>query len=225
MFAEIVCQIAARGAPVVVGLEIPRDMQSTIDAYLGSGGSPADRASLTAASFWNRPREWQDGRGSEAMLALLERLRALRHSGRALHVIAFDVPDDSPAGGNDRDRDRAMADLLRQVRATAPEACLLVLCGNGHARTARGVPWDPSFVPMGMHLAEVFTVLSFNAAYATGRAWTLLEGADAGDHPVSGHDRGNNAFVERTAARSKEGYDGVFYVGGPTSASPPAVFP
>ncbi len=76
------------GRPWLLGLEIPRQEQERIEAFLRSDGGARARAALTGGAFWTR--ELQDGRSSEAMLQLIDAVRALRRSGRDIHVVCFD---------------------------------------------------------------------------------------------------------------------------------------
>ncbi|HEX6200040.1 MAG TPA: hypothetical protein VF150_07255 [Thermoanaerobaculia bacterium] len=108
---EVTCAALAAGLPVTVGLEVDRGDDETYQAYLGSDGSPAARERLLAAPFWNR--EFQDGRGSVAMLELMEALRVLRASsgdGR-LRLTLIDRPE---AGAG---RDEAMAERVAEAMA------------------------------------------------------------------------------------------------------------
>ncbi|HTQ81108.1 MAG TPA: hypothetical protein VMM92_14000, partial [Thermoanaerobaculia bacterium] len=74
--ANAVCLALQAGRSVTVALEIPLQEEARFEAYLGSAGSAADRTALLAGAFWQDP--YQDGRRSQAMLALLESLRRLR---------------------------------------------------------------------------------------------------------------------------------------------------
>jgi len=78
--ANVVCLAIQAGRPVTVALEIPFQEEARITAYLGSAGAAADRKALLGGPFWQDA--YQDGRRSEAMLALLESLRRLRRSRR-----------------------------------------------------------------------------------------------------------------------------------------------
>jgi hypothetical protein len=165
-FGELAAAMAEAG-PLTVALEIPRDEQPRLDAFLDSAGGEADRAALLAGDFWTR--SYQDGRSSAAMLALLERLRQLRLK-HVLTVRAFDVESgadlDAPA------RERAMAARLAEWLAGAdPEVRMLVLTGNLHSRVSGAAPWDPGHVFMGTLLAE-HAPLGIEMLPLSGSAWT-----------------------------------------------------
>ncbi|HEX4459036.1 MAG TPA: hypothetical protein VIA18_13760, partial [Polyangia bacterium] len=126
--ADFACAAAKLG-PLRVGLEIPVAEQARLDAFIASAGKAADRAALHKDSaFWNDA--FQDGRRSEAMVALLESLRELRRRGADVRVVAFDAPGD--------DRDLAMAQALERAFAAEPRATFVLLSGNVHARKTAG---------------------------------------------------------------------------------------
>lgn len=225
------CHVASAGVPVVVGLELPHEEQGALERYLESQGDKEAVTALTAGGFWRRPH--QDGRGSEAIVALVERVRVLRNQGLKVSVFAFDAP------GQGSQRALLMASRVLAVRETAPRSTFLLLGGNVNARTARGTQWDETFTPMGWHLVRAKQpVRALDARYSEGTAWecklvagegqkldcgifpTVLPKARLSDKVIF---RGPRAFMEPTPQHTHEGYDGIFYVG-PLTASPPAVF-
>src|SRR3546814_5105975 len=94
------------------------------------------------------------------MFALLDRVRALRQGGLPIDVVAY---DDTTFYGTDRDRDALMARRLRATQLTHPDARLIVLTGNYHARmsppenllTSTGKPFADPPTTMAMHLADI----------------------------------------------------------------------
>jgi len=121
---DLACRMATAGKPVMLALEIPRQEQDRIDAFLASKGDPTNEAALLAGEFWRRP--FQDGRSSRARLALLEAVRAFRAKGVRIRVVAVDdaaVP--GPA------RDEAMASGL--LAARRPGEIAVLLAGDLHA--------------------------------------------------------------------------------------------
>lgn len=131
--------------PLIVGLEIWRSEQAALDRYLASAGTGEDREALLAGPFWAT----RDGRSSEAMVDLIERLRVLALKA-PLQVMAFDVEKDS--GSTGAERDRSMGELLAARLESMPDARLLVLAGNFHTRIQSGAPWDPAHDFMGHFL-------------------------------------------------------------------------
>jgi hypothetical protein len=211
--ARLACEAAQRG-PVTIGLEIPRDEQGRIDAYVASSGGDA-RAALLASDFWTRA--YQDGRSSEAMLALLESLRALRTGGADVRVLAFDIA----TGASGEDRDQAMAQAVLADRAAHPARSMVLLTGNLHARRHAGLPPLPEMVPMtSVLLAAVPDLVSFDMAAGPGTYWACFgdQASDCGQQSGRGHGIDGPVRIDREVARN--GYDGVFVVG-PIEASRP----
>jgi len=164
------CALAARG-PLVVGLEMPAVEQSRIDAYLASGGGETERAALTIGKFWG----FQDGRASHAMLDLIERLRVLKRGGASLHVLAMD------GSTTDSSKDEAMAFALRRVMQDEPQARVLALMGNVHARVILDEAEDDP--PVGSRLRDL-RPLAVLANHGGGEAWVCMDGV-CGVHPMS----------------------------------------
>lgn len=159
--ADVACGLSRRGEVVVV-LEIPNGEQHRIDAFMKSAAAPADRAALIAGPFW----KGQDGRASKAMIALIERMRSLAADGAKVRVVAV---DDWKGGGSSRDA--AMAAAIRELRTDRPQAKIIALMGNLHARSS---PKDrsngPADQPAGYLLRDLqpLTVL---ADFDGGAAW------------------------------------------------------
>jgi hypothetical protein len=162
LVGDVLASALADGGPLLLALEIPSSHQAQLDRYLEGAGSRAEREALFGHRFWG----FRDGRSSVAMLALLDRVRALRAAGHALEVLAFDVAE--PGAGPEREATLAanLAAALR--RPDAPP--VLVLTGNLHARRAIGTPFDPSLELMAWRLREL-APLSLNVRAPTGSAW------------------------------------------------------
>jgi hypothetical protein len=218
LFGRIVCNVAA-AHEVLVGLEIPRDQQPLIDAFLASDGGAAAQAALRAGSFWHSA--WKDGRSSQAMWALLEQLRAWRAAGARLSVVAFDIPEAAMA--TTADRDKEMADHLLIARLVRREAALLVLTGNIHARLRGGLEFAPDLVPMGATMrVAVPSLLSFDARYGAGTAW-VCTGSTPAECGAEAWGRGEDEGPPRVERTGIDAYSGRFHVGAPLTASPPVV--
>lgn len=219
LFAEAVCQVAARGLPVAVGLELPTGEAHGIGRYLASAGSPEDRAALLGSSFWKR--EYQDGRSSEAMASMLDRLRVLRAAGRRIDVFTFDA--EGPSLG----RDQRMAEEIAARVRRDPTAVVYALTGNLHARTIVGTPWNPQFRPMGWFLRQAgVTVVALNRAGPAGPAWGCTGqaptdcGVDALRASIPAVPAGA-PLIGLAPDTLPDGYDGWFLTR-TTTASPPA---
>jgi hypothetical protein len=215
---NLACRAAVAGHAVIVGLEIPRVEQAAIDAYLAGEGSAADRQALLRGEHWQR--SYQDGRSSAAMADLIERARRLRNDGHAVEVVAFDTGsyDDWNA------RDAGMAATLLERAKARPDAFVVTLTGNLHNRTAPGLPWDASLVPMGVHVkAGHGRALALNGVYEGGSTWMCDPEGKCGAQEVGFKDFPYEALtIDTSEGARSQGLDGVFFVG-PLSASPPAV--
>jgi len=88
LVGELACNFARSGDPVTVAIEMSRDEQSALDAYLASDGGEAARSALIS-----RPRWETSTLANVALLAMIERLRDLSRSG-AVSLMAIDA---SPA--------------------------------------------------------------------------------------------------------------------------------
>jgi hypothetical protein len=211
---RVICEALAGGLEVVVGLEVPYQEQSAFDAYLASrGGADAEQA-LLATEFWRR--DYQDGRSSAAMLDLLRSLRRYLDDDAALRLVLFDEQT--------AQRDAAMAARLAAAAERAPQAFVVALTGNLHARIARGSPWDDSFEPMGLFLKQRLAdrqVRSLDVGHAGGHAWicTTAEAAGCGEQTLRG-DESRPAGVYLDSGASPH-YSGRYSVG-ELHASPPA---
>jgi hypothetical protein len=217
------CLAVQSGRSATVALEIPNEEDFRLQRYLVSPGSAADRGSLLAGAFWQS--DYQDGRSSAAMVALLEALRSLRSSGAPLRVVLIDAIQEPPLSGPARDR--AMATRLEEAMAAAPKDLFLVLTGNIHTRIGRGTPWDKDYAPMGFVLSQLAPgsrLAALDVQYTGGTAWFCLgeQAASCGRHEVRGSAPPAAPPVTQLAQVSPEGYNGFYFVGRLT-ASPPAI--
>jgi hypothetical protein len=157
--------------PLLLGLEAASVDQSRVDRYLASKGTAVDRANLLAGAHWNE--RIHDGRDSQAMAALIERVRALHATGADISIVMFDA-----AGKGERDA--RMASTLRAAIKAHPGSRVLVLTGNVHAMTGKpremfldDKPYTPP-TTMARHIADLHPVsIEFRAL--RGDAWTCQE--------------------------------------------------
>jgi hypothetical protein len=215
---------AAKTQSVVVGLEIWRTEQARLDAYLASDGGPAARRTMLAGPFWTR--DTQDGRSSQAMADLIESLRVWRHAGARIGLVAFDVGELGEQSTSDQgERERAMAAALIEARKANPDAAMIVLVGNLHARLAGGVSFAPDVTWMAQYLARAIPSLAtFDAAYASGTAWVCFE-SGCGEQPIRGTGDTGPRRVTRDPVRSDDGqliYSGRLHVGAIAASKPAA---
>jgi len=190
----IACEASERG-PVVLGLELPPE------------------ALVRTSPLWSQPS--QDGRTSEAMAALLERVASWRREGRPIEVLGFD--------GNEttvESRDTVMAATLARHRAERPDATFVLLMGNLHARRQIGSPWNPKDGHRWLASQLTFPVTTLDVAAPRGTAW-ICGGATpetCGPKTVSTSKGGASNSIQ---LRSDGVYDGVLDLSSLT-ASPPA---
>ena len=154
--------------PLVLALEVNASEQAAFDHYLASDGGAQARAQLEHSPFWSPKSNQHDGRRNHQALALIERVRALRASGRTLSLLAFD-----PAAStrDHHERDRVMATSLRKVIADNPDTRVLVLTGNVHAMRSRPSYAPPQMqTPMGSYLGDL-DPYSINISAREGASW------------------------------------------------------
>jgi hypothetical protein len=90
VFSELVCLAASLGSRVLVGLEFPESARDDFQSYMSSAGLTDDRAKFLNDSGWaQNARRSPDGRTSEAVFGVLDRLRELRDSGLEVSVTTF----------------------------------------------------------------------------------------------------------------------------------------
>ncbi len=135
MVGELVCRIASGGGEVILAIEHEAGEQAAIDHAVATG----DPAQLLAQPLWTKAH--QDGRSSEAMLALVLRVHELRAAGLPVSIVAMDSPSD----GAWPDRDPHMARVIGDAARRRPDAKLIVLTGLSHAWKVRGAPWNADF--------------------------------------------------------------------------------
>jgi hypothetical protein len=147
------------------------------------------------------------------MVALVERVRALRAAGAKIDIVLYDDPIEN--------RDEAMA--ARVIALRDAKAIFVALSGNVHSRRTKGTPWDPSLVPtVARLLAANLPVTTFDVSAAGGTMWACLSTPDhvpdCGEHPNS---NGGPGTPWTLGPPRDDAHDGVYYVG-PTHASYPA---
>jgi len=213
---DLACQALARGHRVLLGLEYPASEQADLEAYMASDGGPAARRALLEGALWQTA--CPDGRSSQAIFDLIERGRALRQAGHRIDMFAFD-----PATYHDWNRrDAGMAENILARAAEAPDALVLTLTGNLHNRLTRGLPWDESLVPAGVHVDAAHEhVISVDVRHAGGTAWIQRGPDQCGPADMPGKPVYRKRYVELGAETGNDHGSGVFSVG-TVSAAPPA---
>jgi len=215
--SSVACAVAAREMEVVVGLELASSAQERVDRYLESPGRPADREALLQHDIWTR--SYQDGRTSEAMLDLIERVRRLRHEGNSARILFFDAP--TATGG--QDRETKMAHNIAASAGAHPAAVHVILTGNLHSRTVPGSRRDRDYEPMGYLLQQQVPgnrIVALSVGHEGGSAWICAP--DCGVVSLAGHHAGSRWSIEIDDATRPSGHLGWYHVG-TLSASVPAV--
>jgi hypothetical protein len=217
--AQAACQTASSGTPVTVGLELPAENQQRVATFVRSAGTDDDWLKLMEAPFWRSP--FPDGRSSEAVANLLDQLRKLRAQGLDVDAFVFDHPKQQG-----QERESAMASTVLSVVRKSPQRFFLVVSGNIHPRTSRGLPWDKKYEPMGLLISQqVKGAVALDVAYNSGTAWICALGPqqeplECGVKEAKGKDNGDRSFVHLWEDPDKNGFDGVFYVGSVTASLP-----
>lgn len=212
--AEIACAASERG-PVVVALELEDTLQPTLDAFIVAPDQDAARAVLTGSSLLNRVH--QDGRTSHALLALLDRVRDLKASGRDISLHLFQPSMTQGEGLDQAWYELDMGHLLSQARQKRPDARVIGLAGNIHARKTPFEKYPDIGVPAAGHLPKRET-LSLKIAQQGGFAWNCGQDACGVNPSIASYDVDARGVILTTLEDG--GYDGVLALG-PSTASPP----
>ena len=213
LFGDAICIAGRTGRKVVVMLERPQDEQANWDAFLANG----DRARLTAGRIWNW--EMQDGRSSQAMMALAERLRGFKNEGWLVAVRMMQRADGARTMTNYKlDNENSMAEAVKDASEKWPDALILAYSGGLHAQKTMS-PIDKE-LPLAASQLPLGEVASVDVEGQAGTAWACL--ADGcGVHSFGGDKHARGVVTDSPP----EGFDAVAYTGQPNSASPPAVTP
>ncbi len=216
---ELACHAVAAGRSVTVGFELAQSEEARFAAYLGSDGSAAARAALTAGPVWRTAQQY--GSTSEAIVSLLERLRRLRRAGHPLSFALFNRTD----GGGSEERDRLMAESLGALVERSPSDLFVALTGNIHSRLVAGTRWNPEYRTMGYLLRQAhpeWKLLSLDVAHAGGTAW-LCTPEGCGERRLGARgEPGMSPGIRFTDEIGPDGHHGSYFVG-EIHASPPAV--
>jgi len=244
-FGTIACALSGTGARLLVAVELSAPQNDALQAaWALPRGRFADALTQTMPDW----RERNDGVTSEAMLALLVRLHALKTAGRVIDVVAFNGERDEaqrkrfadlPAQGP---HEAAQAENIRIAEQKREYDRVLVLVGVVHA-LKRPVPMaGTTFEPMAMRLTDEQQVLGLNLIYGRGTGWSceLREGAivqpgkpigeadiSCGVHPQRGREGFGGGpriglWPNDWQKYDDLAWDGYFWVG-PAHASPPAL--
>jgi hypothetical protein len=191
-------QAASRDRPVRVGLEWPAWMQDYVATYLSSQGTLEDREAMLRMGYWRVAR---DGRGSKAMVALVDDIRILRKEGRNIDI--FMMEPDVPTSASDLKSDmltwkeNGMAKALKAAVNTAPTRALVVaLMGNVHSRYVEREGHPQASVLMQMIDSHPLYIATQAGA---GSMWDCSTNSDCGIHTFKSPPESRSAKVEINA--------------------------
>jgi len=210
MFGDIVCALSARRGPIVVVLERGASELPAWSRYMMSPGTRKDRLQLTAGGLWTD--RLQDGRSSQAMLMLAERLRRLSQAGR-IEAIRFSIdarPSHAPGP-----YEQSMGEAVERAATEHRGALVLALSGNGHARRTTNQIGETTY-----RLAANYVpgMVSIDIESGPGLAWNC-------QMPTCGpHSLGSMPLHPRGIAKAPpdSDFDLVASTGSRTTASRPA---
>jgi len=212
--AEIACAAAERG-PVVVALELQHTLQPNLDAFIAAPDQASAFATLADSSLFIRAR--QDGRTSEALLALLDRVRDLKAAGRDISLHLFQPSMSGGAGLDQAWYELNMGQLISMARQKRPEARVIGLAGNIHARKTPMDRYPDIGVPAAGHLPSRET-LSLKIAQQGGFAWNCGQDACGINPSAASYDADARGII--LTPLEDGAYDGVLALGPWTASSP-----
>ena len=172
-FGDTACALARRGEHILVAIE-QRGSENEALQRVWRLPNPGFAAALRALPMWVGSN---DGRGSEAMFAMLVRLHALRASGKRIDIVAFDGPKDDAQRARFADlpgqgaREASQAENIRTVASSARYDRVLVLTGNAHARLLPVHFGQSTYDAMAMHLAPRGQITSLDMRADAGTTW------------------------------------------------------
>ncbi|MCA3699307.1 MAG: hypothetical protein IOB84_05880 [Brevundimonas sp.] len=212
-FAQMVCAAAERG-PVTIALELPVDMQAQLDAFLAADDRASAETALEGSPLADA--RMNDGRSSQAMLAMMHEVRALRSAGRDVAFHAFQPSAPRPPGLTQAWYELDMGYALSEAFYARPSARVLAIVGSVHARKTGSARFPEIGLPAAAHLPSD-AVISLRLAEQGGSAWNCRQACAI--HPVSvNYDAQARGLI--MVPLDGGAYDGVLALG-PVTASPP----
>ena len=173
---NLVCNALKEKLPVTVFLELPQSEQEQVDEFLRSDGELEAKRKFLQTYTWSR--DYQDGRNSEAIFALIDHLREIISEGAPIKLELMDNPS-AP------DREAAMANHVLKTIGQDTERFYTVLVGNYHNRIIKTTG------AMGYRILTTLgaeRVISLNQLYGPGTAWVCLASEGCGAHQLGGRD-------------------------------------
>jgi hypothetical protein len=213
IFADAVC-LTSEKRSVIVALELPESHQPQVDAWLKSDGGMEAKQALLGTPFWNG--DFKDGRSSQAMFNLLDRLRTLYSAKMVQGVVAFQ-PVKLRDPWTEEAYEKGMAQLI--TAKTPKGATAVVLVGNVHAMRTKFTRPTVAYFPMAAHLPSRKT-LSFDIQNDGGFAW-VCTGPDKCGPLAIGKETGVTKRGVVLSGKRGDPYDGQLVLGTKATVSPP----
>ncbi|WP_028103922.1 hypothetical protein [Pseudoduganella violaceinigra] len=212
--AGLSCSLLRSGRPVVIGLEQLASIQPELDSFMASDGGAEARRQLAASDLGTL----RDGRGSMAMLELVESARAMAKAGAPLKIFAFDPDVDFETWRADPNRaqqmrDSGMAANIMAMHKAHPGAVMVNLMGTTHAARKRGEVFD-TFEPAAYLVSQQVPTFAISIAEQGGETWNCI--GVRGKPDCAPHALSNTPLDQQ----GRQGED-VLVALGATKASPP----
>lgn len=214
-FLGLVCEAAQRG-PVAIGLEMSEADSPLLNNFMASPDEATAVRILQYGDFGHAKRD--DGRHSGAMMNMMVGFWRLRAAGHDITLHPF-LPLMSRIPLRDQAwRELEMGYAMSRALVVRPEARLLILVGDLHARKTPIAGLPEVGLPAAGHLPATDT-LTLHFAQQGGERWGCGQD-DCGEQAMTEvYDTDARGFILMPI---KDGaYDGVLAVGRVT-ASPPA---
>jgi hypothetical protein len=184
----------SKDRPIRVGVEWPAWMQDYVATYLASQGTLDDRKAMLSMKYWGVVL---DGRGSEAMINLIDAIRVLRESGRDIEI--FVMEPDVPITPSDLQsnpltwKENGMTKALKTALSTAPSNALVVAyMGSVHSRyITRADHSQPSVLQQVMSNHPLYILVDADA----GSSWNCQAGG-CGPHMFKAYSKPPSQDVE-----------------------------
>ncbi|RZJ97447.1 MAG: hypothetical protein EON88_02885 [Brevundimonas sp.] len=213
-FLAIVCAAAQQG-PVTVGLEMPESDRGLLDFVMAAPDEASATRYLRGGDFGDPRRD--DGRNSQAMFDMIIGFWRLKAAGHDIVLRPFAARMSVIRGRPQAWWELEMAYGMSRPLVDRPDARLLILVGNLHARKTVFERWPEVGLPAAGHLHAADT-LTLRVTQQGGQSWSCQEECRAHDSRAVDDPDARGIILGPV---DDGAYDGVLAVG-PTTASPPA---
>ena len=223
---DVICELLHHKIPVTLALEYSDEHMVDVNRFIASD-SISDQSDLLKTSYWYGGN--QDGKRSKAMFSLIKRLKNFRQQDERFSVIGFDVGSrflqdlkGQPRGEIESQRERVMAEDLKNYSNENPGRKIIVLTGNLHSKRNSG---DRQFNNMVDYLPRS-NYLSLEMSAQAGTMWTWMGGethvkSNVVPSSIENEIPSNKRAIVLNNAIDETDHDGIYYTVTKT-ASPPA---